>query len=136
MKLQFNFVTVSFASMLTEKLGLLFVGQYDQPFASIKYTKYLKELDGKIIECKFENNSWTFMRERTDKSFPNSHNTAMGTSRHNLIYCFRLKIIFYRNFSCVQEHSISRNNSTFTALHKETSIWWRGRNYATSSSKN
>lgn len=66
--------------MLTEKLGLLFVGQYDQPFASIKYTKYLKELDGKIIECKFENNSWIFMRERTDKSFPNSHNTAMGTS--------------------------------------------------------
>lgn len=64
--------------MLTEKLGLLYVGQYDQPFASIKYNKYLKELDGKIIECKFENNSWIFMRERTDKSFPNSHNTAMG----------------------------------------------------------
>lgn len=67
-----------YCRMLTEKLGLLYVGQYDQPFASIKYTKYLKELDGKIIECKFENNSWIFMRERIDKSFPNSHNTAMG----------------------------------------------------------
>lgn len=66
--------------MLTEKIGYLYVGQYDQPFATIKYTKYLKELDGKIIECKFEKNSWIFMRERTDKSYPNSHNTAMGES--------------------------------------------------------
>lgn len=66
--------------MLTEKVGWLYVGQHEQPFASIKYNKYLKELDGKIIECKFENQSWSFMRERTDKSFPNSYNTAMGRS--------------------------------------------------------
>lgn len=99
-------MSVSFASMLTEKLGLLFVGQYDQPFASIKYTKYLKELDGKIIECKFENNSWTFMRERTDKSFPNSHNTAMGTSRHDLIYWFRLKTIFSEFQLCARAFNI------------------------------
>ncbi|XP_037030418.1 mRNA-capping enzyme [Bradysia coprophila] len=67
--------------MLTEKMGYLYVGQHEQPFASIKYTKYLKELDGKIIECKFENNSWVFMRERTDKSFPNSYNTAMAVCK-------------------------------------------------------
>lgn len=41
-------------------------------------TKELKQYDNKIIECKFENNSWVFMRQRTDKSFPNAYNTAMG----------------------------------------------------------
>jgi len=44
----------------------------------MKYTKELKSMDGKIIECKFENGSWKFMRERTDKSFPNALKTAMG----------------------------------------------------------
>jgi len=41
-------------------------------------TKELKQYDNKIIECKFENNSWVFMRQRIDKSFPNAYNTAMG----------------------------------------------------------
>jgi mRNA-capping enzyme len=45
----------------------------------MKYTKALKELDNKVIECKFEDSQWKFMRERTDKSFPNSFNTAKGT---------------------------------------------------------
>lgn len=44
----------------------------------IQVTKELKQYDNKIIECKFENNSWVFMRQRTDKSFPNAYNTAMG----------------------------------------------------------
>lgn len=35
-------------------------------------------MDGKIIECKFENGNWKFMRERTDKSFPNALKTAIG----------------------------------------------------------
>lgn len=63
--------------MIPQKIGLLFVGQYDRPFAKIKVTRDIKDLDGKIIECKFENNAWAFMRERTDKSFPNSYNTAV-----------------------------------------------------------
>ncbi|CAH1970959.1 unnamed protein product [Acanthoscelides obtectus] len=42
----------------------------------MKYTKALKDLDNKIIECKYEDNQWKFMRERTDKSFPNSFDTA------------------------------------------------------------
>lgn len=41
-------------------------------------TKALRDLDKKIIECKYENNQWVFMRERTDKSFPNAYKTAMG----------------------------------------------------------
>lgn len=59
-------------------MGYLFVGQLDKPFAVMKYTNALKEFDGKIIECKFEDNQWKFMRERTDKSYPNSYNTAKG----------------------------------------------------------
>lgn len=64
--------------MLTRKIGHLYVGSLDQPFAQIKVTKTLKELHNKIIECKFENNNWVFMRERTDKSYPNAYSTAMG----------------------------------------------------------
>lgn len=64
------------------KIGLLYVGNLDVPFAQInKFTKQIKDLDNKIIECKFENNGWVYMRQRTDKSFPNSYNTAIGKFR-------------------------------------------------------
>lgn len=61
-----------------KKVGWLYVGGYDHPFGKIKVSQTIRELDGKIIECKWENNQWVFMRERTDKSFPNSHKTAVG----------------------------------------------------------
>lgn len=64
--------------MLESKVGYLYVGGKHDPFARMKYTKELKNMDGKIIECKFENGNWKFMRERTDKSFPNALKTAMG----------------------------------------------------------
>lgn len=64
--------------ILPKSVGLLFVGGLDQPFDRIKYTKQLKEYDNKIIECKVENGAWVFMRERTDKSFPNSIKTAQS----------------------------------------------------------
>jgi len=49
-------------------------------FDSFQYSKELKELDKKIIECCFDPsvNSWKFMRIRTDKSFPNHYTTAIG----------------------------------------------------------
>ncbi|XP_064412309.1 mRNA-capping enzyme isoform X2 [Latimeria chalumnae] len=64
--------------LLTQTVGLLYVGSYDRPFAQMKISKDLKQYDNKIIECKFENNSWVFMRQRIDKSFPNSYDTAMA----------------------------------------------------------
>ncbi|XP_028578781.1 mRNA-capping enzyme isoform X2 [Podarcis muralis] len=64
--------------LLPQNVGLLYVGSLDTPFAQIKVTKDLKQYDNKIIECKFENNSWVFMRQRIDKSFPNAYNTAMA----------------------------------------------------------
>ncbi|KAG8184984.1 hypothetical protein JTE90_024519 [Oedothorax gibbosus] len=64
--------------LLPTKVGLLYVGGMNEPFAEIKITKVLKDMDKKIIECKYENNQWVFMRERTDKSFPNAYKTAMG----------------------------------------------------------
>lgn len=68
------------AGLIPTKVACLYVGQLEQPFAKMKYTKALKELDGKIVECKFENNEWKFMRERTDKSYPNGFNTAAAVS--------------------------------------------------------
>ncbi|XP_077160654.1 mRNA-capping enzyme isoform X2 [Paroedura picta] len=64
--------------LLPQNVGLLYVGSFDRPFAQIKVTKDLKQYDNKIIECKFENNSWVFMRQRIDKSFPNAYSTAMA----------------------------------------------------------
>ena len=58
------------------------MGGMDRPFAQMRVNKTLKELNNKIVECKFQDNQWIFMRERTDKSFPNSYNTAAGTSLH------------------------------------------------------
>ncbi|XP_036406015.1 mRNA-capping enzyme [Megalops cyprinoides] len=64
--------------LLTQTVGLLYVGSYDRPFAQMKVTKELKQYDNKIIECTFDNNTWVFMRQRIDKSFPNSYDTAMA----------------------------------------------------------
>ncbi|KAG7157861.1 mRNA-capping enzyme-like, partial [Homarus americanus] len=67
--------------MLPETVGELWVGAFDRPFGEMKVNKSMKDYHNKIIECKFENNHWTFMRERTDKSFPNSYTTAVGYIR-------------------------------------------------------
>ena len=67
--------------MLSKPQGHLFVGGNQAPAAVIKLTKELKQLNNKIVECKYDsmNQQWVFMRERTDKSFPNSAKTAEGT---------------------------------------------------------
>lgn len=75
------------------------MGQLEVPFSQIKYTKQLKDLDNKIIECKYERNSWVFMRERTDKSFPNSYNTAMGVCRSYIIIVRSQILNFFLIFS-------------------------------------
>lgn len=65
-------------SLLPTRKGELYVGSYTPPFSQMKVTKAISALNGKIIECKFENKEWVFLRERTDKSFPNAFNTAKG----------------------------------------------------------
>ncbi|XP_033991535.1 mRNA-capping enzyme [Trematomus bernacchii] len=67
--------------LLPQTVGLLYVGSYDRPFAKMKATKELKQYDNKIIECTFANSTWVFMRQRVDKSFPNSYDTAMGVCK-------------------------------------------------------
>jgi mRNA-capping enzyme len=68
--------------MLKTMIGNLYVGPPNNkmPFATMKVKKDLKEYDNKIIECTFNmaTNEWVFMRERTDKSFPNSYDTAVA----------------------------------------------------------
>ncbi|XP_046548823.1 mRNA-capping enzyme-like [Haliotis rubra] len=64
--------------MLPETKGYLYVGSLDQPFSAMKLNKELKSLDNKIIECSWDGKEWKFMRQRTDKSFPNAYSTAMG----------------------------------------------------------
>ena len=66
--------------MLAKSIGCLYVGGFPHQFAEIKLNQVLRELNHKIIECNwnYEKGCWEFMRERTDKSFPNGYNTAMG----------------------------------------------------------
>lgn len=64
--------------LVPQTVGLLYVGNCDRPFATMKVTKELRQYDNKIIECNFANNKWEFMRQRVDKSFPNAYDTAMG----------------------------------------------------------
>lgn len=63
---------------ITKLVCNLYVGQNHIPISSMKYKNDLKQYDNKIIECKYEDGQWKFMRERTDKSFPNSEKTAMS----------------------------------------------------------
>ena len=76
--------------MLAKKIGLLYVCGLNAPFGEIEVTKTLQQLDKKIIECSWDNetNAWSFMRERTDKSFPNAYTTAEGLFFQILSYFF------------------------------------------------
>jgi len=47
------------------------------PFATMRYSRELRQYDNKIIECSY-NGQWHFHRHRTDKSFPNAKETAFG----------------------------------------------------------
>ncbi|XP_047506957.1 mRNA-capping enzyme [Pieris napi] len=90
-----NIVTQEKPGMLKEKVGQLYVGQDERPVATIKVTKAIKNLNNKIIECRFEDDKWVFMRERTDKSYPNSFKTAKAVfesivnpvTKDYLLYC-------------------------------------------------
>ncbi|XP_014479620.1 PREDICTED: mRNA-capping enzyme [Dinoponera quadriceps] len=69
-------VTETGEGILPRKVGHLYVGGQKMPYGMIKMSKQIKDLDNAIVECKLENGQWVFMRQRVDKSFPNSHNTA------------------------------------------------------------
>ncbi|GMR59708.1 hypothetical protein PMAYCL1PPCAC_29903, partial [Pristionchus mayeri] len=75
-KLQIRKVTKE--GELPQWIGFLYVQHSTDPVDQMKATKSLQPYDGKIIECKRENNQWVFMRERTDKSLPNSLKTAQA----------------------------------------------------------
>ncbi|KAI1305291.1 mRNA-capping enzyme [Halotydeus destructor] len=67
--------------MLAKSVGELYVGGRDPTkFGEIKVSKALRQYDRKIIECRWDytNRQWVFMRERTDKSFPNAYDTAVS----------------------------------------------------------
>ncbi len=77
--------------MLPETLGQLFVGGLREPFDVMrKLKKEVRALDNRIIECTFDTNkgTWVFMRERTDKSYPNAFSTAQGETINGVTESF------------------------------------------------
>ena len=81
--------------MLPEKIGLLYVNGYDQPYSSMK-GKGMSAYDNKIIECRWHENKWDFMRERVDKSYPNHYTTAIGKSHSSVDFknIYGMKLAF------------------------------------------
>jgi mRNA-capping enzyme len=65
---------------ISSMVGFLYLGGEQQPVGQLPMSSLTKKLDGKIVECKFDQKSkrWIFMRERTDKTFPNHSSTARG----------------------------------------------------------
>jgi mRNA-capping enzyme len=64
--------------MLKESVGQLWVGGYQKPFSlmDLKHNKEARNHNGRIVECSWSPQGWTFLRIREDKSFPNSYTTA------------------------------------------------------------
>ncbi|GMT11423.1 hypothetical protein PFISCL1PPCAC_2720 [Pristionchus fissidentatus] len=63
---------------LPQHVGFLYVQHSNEHVDTMKATRSLLPYDNKIIECRRESNQWVFMRERTDKSLPNSLKTALA----------------------------------------------------------
>ncbi len=106
--------------MLPETLGLLYVGGLQAPFATMtKMRREVRELHNRIIECNWdaEKNEWAFMRERTDKSYPNGFATAQGNIiskiKIQMNYFPFVKLLYYQYFSTrrgCEEHTGARDD--------------------------
>lgn len=47
-------------------------------FATIALTKEIRDLDGRIIECRFADRQWIFVRQRNDRHHPNGRNAIFS----------------------------------------------------------
>jgi len=50
----------------------------EKKYASILLTDEMRDKSGSIIECRFVDQNWIFVRERTDRSRPNGRKTING----------------------------------------------------------
>lgn len=131
--LKFLFLVFFCSRLLPIKIGELYVGGLETPFGLMKMTKAVSGLSGKIVECKYVKNqrggSWAFLRERTDKSFPNAYNTAKG--KHVIILswmkrtysCNRFDLNTFKiNFSCCSKHCTSCDTRNPLGFYCSTSL--------------
>lgn len=104
--------------MVQKKVGYLYVGKLDRPYGEIKVDSAIKNLHGKIIECKYEKNQWVFMRERTDKSFPNSVDTANAVveSIKNPV-TKEILIDYIQRYGYKKKHRRDEQRNDVTRLH-------------------
>ncbi|CAG9567481.1 unnamed protein product [Danaus chrysippus] len=97
--------------IVTKTQGNLYVGGSNIRFGCLPYNKTIKDLNNKIIECKLYNGQWVFMRERTDKSFPNSYTTAMAVKESILNPVtkeYLLDYIKYKSYGQSDRHQSKR----------------------------
>lgn len=45
---------------------------------TIPLTDEIRKLDGCIIDCRYEDHHWVFVKERLDRNHPNGRNALLG----------------------------------------------------------
>uniref|UniRef100_A0A915BLY8 mRNA-capping enzyme n=1 Tax=Parascaris univalens TaxID=6257 RepID=A0A915BLY8_PARUN len=93
---------------LPEHIGFLYVQHESRPMGEMKATKKLLPYDNKIIECTLQNGKWVFMRERTDKSLPNSLNTARAVYNSMIHPIDKNVLVEFVEHFCVRHHDLKR----------------------------
>jgi len=87
-KLMFKFVIRNktylacfFAYSVMPKKGGLYVGGTGKSmdeYCEINLTEEIQEFDGKIIDCKYADNQWIFVKVRNDRQHPNGRRTVVS----------------------------------------------------------
>ena len=68
-------------------------GRREMKFDTMNLTSEMKEMDGKIIECRRADHQWIFDHETTDRSHPNGRRAVNGkTTLHSIQVDLLLKI--------------------------------------------
>lgn len=67
-------------------------GNIETPLARIGITDEMRQLNGRIIRCSFEEGQWKFL-SGSRRCYPNSHRTIQGKCYNKLYYIIHM--IFY-----------------------------------------
>lgn len=66
-------------SVSTGDLFVVGPGRIEMKYTTIDLTDDLKKMNGSIIECRYVDHHWIFVRLRNDRKHPNGRRTVIGT---------------------------------------------------------
>jgi len=88
--------------------------------------KELRSCDNKIVECYYDadKKQWVFMRQRTDKSFPNSYDTAVGMFSYHVVVTILILFLLWSVMRRSTTTSHISGTSTGCGFWKEYNFDW------------